>query len=244
MNKFFVPAQNISQDKISVLNSDQIHHLQVVLRLKPGEVVGVFDGAGNEYMATIDKISARSVDLTVLEKSSASNINKICVTIACAIPKKTSMDDIIDKLTQLGADRVIPMITERVIVRLDQQKAILRKKRWDKISLNASQQSQRLNLMAIDPLKDISEVLSEAGGFDLKLIPTILGERKEIKEVLAQTQARKILVLIGPEGDFTPEEVSAAVKSGFVPVSLGETVLRVDTAAIVVAGFIKLYANN
>jgi 16S rRNA (uracil1498-N3)-methyltransferase len=244
MHKFFVPAQNIAQDKINILNADQIHHLQVVLRLKVGDAVNVFDGLGNEYRAKIDKMSLDSIELTIQEKKTAVYAKKCSVTIACAILKKTSMDDIIDKLTQLGVDRIIPLMTERVIVKLDQQKALLRKKRWEKIALNAAQQSQRVNLPNIDSVKKISEVLSEAGDFDLKLIPTILGERKTIKEILMQVQARKILVLIGPEGDFTPTEVEAAKKAGFISISLGETILRVDTAAVAVASFIRFYEDN
>ncbi|MBI4981846.1 MAG: RsmE family RNA methyltransferase, partial [Candidatus Omnitrophica bacterium] len=101
MHKFFVPAQNIAQNKINILNADQIHHLQVVLRLKVGDAVNVFDGAGNGYKAKIDKMSLNSVELTIQEKKTAVYAQKCSVTIACAIPKKTSMDDIIDKLTQL-----------------------------------------------------------------------------------------------------------------------------------------------
>ncbi len=154
------------------------------------------------------------------------------------------MDDIIDHLTQLGVARIIPMLTERVVVKLDEAGKETRLKRWQKIALNAAGQSQRNSLPSIDAVTDIADILSQSQDYDLKLIPHLTGEKKHIKDVIIGAAQKNVIVLIGPEGDFTPGEVEMALKAGFLPVSLGDTVLRVATAAVAVAGYIKFAAGE
>jgi 16S rRNA (uracil1498-N3)-methyltransferase len=243
MHRLYVDTPNILEGKIVISDQGKIHHLRGVLRLKIGEEITVFDGKGNEYLTEVKKFSGQSINLKIKERRVIA-IKKVYLAIACAIPKKSKIDEIIDKLTQLGADRIIPMLTERVIVKLDKHKKILREARWKKIAQSASEQSQRSMVPIIVPVKNFKEVLSEAKDFDLKLIPTLSGKRKLLKEIIVNQNPKNILVLIGPEGDFTDAEVDLAKKSGFVPVSLTDTVLRVDTAAIAVASFIKLYEDK
>ena len=169
---------------------------------------------------------------------------KIKLTIACALPKGQRIDDVIDKLSQLGVDRIIPMLTERVVVKLDERKKILRQRRWEKIALNSAKQSQRNSVMVVDSVKMMTEVLSLAKGFDLKLIPSLIGKRQSLKEVLSEYKPKNILVLIGPEGDFSYSELELAKQSGCLSVSLGSLVLRVETAAVSVASFIRLYEDD
>ncbi|PIP18804.1 MAG: 16S rRNA methyltransferase [Candidatus Omnitrophica bacterium CG23_combo_of_CG06-09_8_20_14_all_41_10] len=170
---------------------------------------------------------------------------KLRLTIACAIPKKSKFDDIVDKLTQLGVYRIIPLKTERVVVKLDKRKEELRSKRWNRIALSASQQSQRNNIPVVEPVQKFKDVLVRSKDFDLKLIPTLAGQRKSLPEViLSLLPMAKILVLIGPEGDFSDGEIKLALENGFIPVTLGDLVLRVDTAAIAVVSFIRLYGDS
>jgi len=244
MHRFYCVSQNISGDKITISDKKEIHHIKDVLRLKVKEKVALFDDSGNEYTAEIEKIIPQSISFKIKKRGVFSAAKKMRLTVACAIPKKAKMDEIVDKLTQLGVDRITPLKTERVVVKLDKQKEALRLVRWKKIALSAAEQSQRSNVPDIEPPKDIKEVVSQTAGYDLKIIPTLIGERKNLKEIFARTNPKNILVLIGPEGDFTQEEVELAIKEGFVPVSFGKEVLRVDTAAIAVASFIKLYAQS
>ncbi|MCX5706225.1 MAG: RsmE family RNA methyltransferase, partial [Candidatus Omnitrophica bacterium] len=150
------------------------------------------------------------------------------ITLACAIPKKAKFDDIVDKLTQLGSARIIPLKTERVIVKLDNHKEALRLTRWRKIAQAASQQSKRSDIPVIEPPKDLEDLLTQSQDFDLKLIPTLEGRRKTLKEIFSKIQPRNILILIGPEGDFSAKEIAMALKSGFIPVTLGDLVLRIN----------------
>lgn len=244
MHRFYAPSRNISGDKIIVSDKQQVHHIKDVLRLKPKDRVIVFNRAGNEYMADIERISSQGINLKIKEKRAFRASEGIRITVACALPKKSKMDDIVDKLTQLGVERIIPIKTARVVVKLDRHKEMLRQVRWKKIAQTASQQSQRNTLPVVDAIKDMGEVLSESGNFDLKLIPALTGERKSLKEVFIRSHPHKVLVFIGPEGDFTDEEIDSAKKSGCVPVTLGDLVLRVETAAITTVSFMKLYGNG
>jgi 16S rRNA (uracil1498-N3)-methyltransferase len=245
MNRFLVDKINPLAQFVVLSDPQQLHHFKDVLRIKPDELVGVFDRLGNEYLARVVSVGARGVELEIKEKKPLKD-PEVEITVACAIPKKAKMDEIIDKLTQLGVACIIPLQSQRVIVKLDKQKKLQRFARWEKIVLSAVKQSQRSKITEIKPVMDFKEVLAAAVDFDLKLIPTLEAERKTLKSILSQTgrQFIKVIVLIGPEGDFSPQEISWAKDAGFLPVTLGPEVLRVDTAAIAVASFIKLNAQN
>lgn len=244
MHRFYTPSQNISGNKITIQDKRQVHHLKDVLRLKRKNEVIIFDDQSNVYYCFIEKfIDKDKVTLNIKKRQSSSKIpENIKITIAVALPKKSKMDEIIDKLTQLGVERIIPLETQRVTVNLDDRKKKMRLQRWRRIALSASQQSQRNNLPIIDSIKDINEVLSNLPGFDLKLIATLTEERRPLKEILSKSKAINILVLVGPEGDFTEQEVGLAKRVGFIPVSLGDLVLRVETAAVAMVSFIRLYS--
>ncbi|MHB8104897.1 MAG: RsmE family RNA methyltransferase [Dehalococcoidales bacterium] len=236
MHRFLI--DRIQGDTATLTDAGQLHHIRDVLRLKVNDEVIVFDNHGHEYKAVIITVNKKQAKLKVtpLNTPPANNVN---LTIACAIPKGSRMDDIIDFLTQLGVASIIPMRTERVVVKLDDARAETRHERWQKIARNAARQCQRSNVPAIAPVTDIKQVISNSREFDLKLIPHLAGERKSIKDVMSKGSYKNIIALIGPEGDFTPAEVELALHNGFNPVSLGSTVLRVATAAIAVAAYIR-----
>lgn len=244
MDRFFCSSENITKETICLTDASSIHHLIRVVRHKKGDTVIIFDQRGFEYSAEIEEISSKNIKLKIREKFENAPGNKIMLSIACAIPKKTKMDDIVDKLTQLGVERIIPLRTERVIVKFDPVKAEAKLKRWKKIVQEALRQSQRASMTLLAPITDIRDLLNASVDYDLKLIPTLSGERKPLKTVMMNQSAKNILVLIGPEGDFSQEEIKLAIGAGCIPISLGKSVLRVDTAAVSAASFIKLYAND
>ncbi len=232
-------VDRVEGDKIAITDPGQLHHLKDVLRLEVNDGVVVIDGAGNEYTGVIQSVGRMEAVIRVTASRPALR-PQTRLTIACAIPKGGRMDDIIDQLTQLGVDRIIPVLTERAVVRLDEAKKDARLERWRAIALNAALQSQRQSLPVIERVTGVTEVISRSRDYDLKLIPHLSGKRTLIKDVLSGKRPENTIVLIGPEGDFTPEEVNLALAAGFVPVSLGETVLRVATAAAAAAAYIKL----
>jgi 16S rRNA (uracil1498-N3)-methyltransferase len=244
MRKYFCEQADISDNKITISAKGKVHHIKDVLRMKEGDSLIISDKEGRSYITKIEGISEQTVVLAIKEYKAAAPAQKVFVAVACALPKKSRMDDIIDKLTQLGVDRIIPLQTTRVIVKLDKKKKALRQARWLKIAQSAAEQSQRNSLPIVDPVRDFKELLVLSKDFDLRLIPALIGERKALKEVLKNTQAKSILVTIGPEGDFSEEEVRLAVARSFIPVTLGDLVLRVETAAVAVASYIRFYLNE
>ena len=244
MQRFFCPSSHISGDRIIIDDKTQVHHIRDVLRLKVKDEVTVFDDKGNTYNCIIEKVFKEVIFNIKDRHTNMKNSQTLRIAIACAVPKKSKMDDIVDKLTQLGVDRIIPLKTQRVIIKFDKNKETPRLQRWKKIALSASQQSQRDTLPVIESVKSLEEVLAEAKDYDLKLIPTITSKSIALKKILTQSRPKSILVLIGPEGDFTFKEIEMAKKAGCIPVSLGDLILRVETAAMAVTSFIRLYGNN
>ncbi len=256
MHRISCYTSDILVDKIVICDQEQLHHLKNVLRFKKGEKVMAFDEKGNLYACVIAEIKDK-ISLDIVNEVFAEKRSGIKLTLACAIPKKSRFDDIVDKLVQLGVHRIIPLKTERVIVKLDKHKVALRLERWKKIILSASKQSQRNDLAVIDSVKSLKEVIAGCAEFDLKLIPHLEGKRRSLKDVLDKffkdgvmlnghknRIAHNIIVLIGPEGDFSAQEVNSAKAAGFIPVTLGDLVLRVDNAATAVASFIRFYAHD
>ena len=246
MRRFFCPPEDIKQDYIYIKDREVIHHIKNVLRMNTKDKIIIFSNTGSEYEGLISDIKQKLISVRI-QKTNPTPIedNKLMLTIACAVPKKAKLDNIIDKLTQLGVYRIIPLVTEHTVVRWDKEEKENRLKRWQKIAVCAAQQSQRNIPPIIEPLQDLQDLLSDKSyDFDLKLIPTLAAESKSLKEVLLATRHKNIIAIIGPEGDFSPDEIKLAQKANFIAVSLGNLVLRVDTAALAVASFIRLYENH
>lgn len=242
MPRIFISSPDVNAGIITLTEKEKVHYLRDVLRLRKEEELTVVDEKKTVYHAAVEKIKAHSIILKVKRVDLIPDrLSRPKLTIACAIPKRTRMDDIIDKLTQLGVDCIIPMLTKRVIVKLDTQAAGARLARWQKVAQSASEQSQRDTLPVVEGIRKFEEVIEGSGGYDLKLIPALIGERKALRKILDSGEFKDILVLIGPEGDFTPQELALAISHGFIPVTMGEQVLRVETAACAVVAFLRLY---
>ncbi len=245
MHRFFSSSKKISGGKITISDKNQMHHLKDVLRLKVNDAAVVFDEQGNEYICIIEELQKDKVIFKIKEKSQTPQSTKrLKITLACAIPKHSKMDDIVDKLTQLGVERIIPLETERGVIKLEQEKEKLRRQRWQRIAESAAKQCQRNNLTVIEPVKNIKDVLLSPDAYDLKLIATLEGKRESLKEVFLESMPKNILVFVGPEGDFTPLEVELAKSAGCKAISLGDLVLRVETAALAITSFIRLYEDH
>jgi 16S rRNA (uracil1498-N3)-methyltransferase len=239
MNRFYCSSADVSADTITLKDKDQVHHLKDVIRLAEGERVFVFDDKANEFDCVIRRITLTQVVFAIHKKSGGHVSSRPLITVACAIPKHSKIDDTIDKLTQLGVDRIVPLMTDRVIVRLDSEKKSSRRDRWQKIALAGAKQSQRNTVPVVDGVTEVRDLIAKAQEYDLKLIPTLPGARASLKSILAGSKPKNILVLIGPEGDFTPEEVALARDAGFIAVSFGDFVFRVETACLYVASILN-----
>lgn len=237
--RVYCPPENIQGNKLSICDKEELHHILNVLRLKRGDALYVFDGV-KEYEcaiseATKEKLAATIIKIKKMKKSPALNI-----TLACAIPKKAKMDYIIEKCTELGVDKIIPLITERTIVKLAKEKADVKLKRWQKIAQEASKQSGRIGFPTVEQVSKFKDIINRVRDYDLALIPNLESGNKNLNEVFSKFSGKSIIIFIGPEGDFTEREIELAQKSGCLGISLGGLVLKVDTAAIAVASFLHL----
>jgi 16S rRNA (uracil1498-N3)-methyltransferase len=243
MPHIYLACPQLIKEKIVIKDLKKIHYLKDVLRLKPQDKITLFDAQGIKYSCQIEEISKQEIILNIDKKILAPNISPL-ITVAFALIKKAKiMDDLVDKLTQLGVYRIIPMVTKRTIVSWDDKKKFKQIERWQKVLISSSQQSKRNLLPLIDEIKIIDEVLKEEA--ELKIILTVSKKAMPLKEIFIKKPIPKeIIILTGPEGDFSPEEIRSAENEGFIPVSLGRLILRAETASLAVVSFIRLYADS
>jgi 16S rRNA (uracil1498-N3)-methyltransferase len=237
MIHLYIPAK-IESTSYTIADREQLHHLAQVLRSRTGDEISLFDPQGTQYLGILGTITREFAEVSI-SRIIPGVPAKFTLTVACAVPKGNRFEQVVEKLTELGVEGIWPMQTTRTIVDLKENSA-KKLERWRRLALSAAEQSQRNLLPQIPGILTLDDVLQQTRDFSLKLIPTLDGTRRTLSEVTPTSFKGNCVVLIGPEGDFTPEEVQSATQSGFIPVSLGQTVLRVDTAAIAVASYIKM----
>ncbi len=210
------------------MSAEEAHHATHVLRVMTGDTVNVFDGRGHEARARVAEITRTMVRLTILQHTSTPPL-PCRITLAQAIPKK-NMDLIVQKATELGVAGIVPLISERTVVQLDEDSKKVA--RWREVALEACKQCGNNWLPEIQAPQKARAFLDAPGDFDLKLIASLQTDSKPLKQLLPDKQASTVLILIGPEGDFTPAELAAGTSAGCLPLSLGRLVLRAETAAL------------
>jgi 16S rRNA (uracil1498-N3)-methyltransferase len=219
------------------LSPEESHHLVVVNRCSRGDLVVAFDGHGREWLT---ECADASKSATVLRVKSArpAAARAFAITLAQALPKGSTMDDIVRQATEVGAARIVPLLSERTQVHLDGDRADKKVDKWRTTAIEAAKQCGNPWLPEIAPLTRFDAFLAGAKEYDLKLVASLHAGTTTLKKALATHAARHSAVcqnavwLVGPEGDFSPMEMTAAITAGFVPVTLGPLVLRSDTAAI------------
>jgi len=199
--------------------------------LKRGDRFIGFDGSGKTYTLRIKGITD-AIEAEI-EKASYKKITMPNIFLACALPKKSKIDYIIEKATELGVSEVVPMVTERTIVKIDKKNKNSKQKRWERIALEASKQCGRETLPKVYEAMNFKDAIKLASDleYNTRILPCLSEGTKELKEVITN-KTEKIAVFIGPEGDFTDKEIEYAESKGLDTVSLGPLVLRVDTACL------------
>lgn len=231
MPRFFVTPEKVSDGIITIDNSD-VSHITRVLRLNCGDEIEVCDSAGNDYKALIKEVGARSVICTVQSVSKTSAEPDIFVTLYQGIPKGSKMDYIIQKTTELGISRIVPVMMERCVVKLENEKAELKKtERWGKIAEEAAKQSGRGIIPEVTKPVAFSKALEMLCGEELAFAPYECENMCCLKPVLDRGRGAKTAgFIIGPEGGFDPAEAQKLAASGISTVTLGRRILRTETA--------------
>lgn len=218
------------------LSPEESHHLVAVNRAHVGDTVVAFDGKGAEWIC---RLSSDRKNAAVLQVRFKQKIKPLPyeITLGQALPKGSFMDAIVRKATELGAARIVPLESERTQVHLDGDRSDKKIEKWQNAALEAAKQCGNAFVPEILPVAAAGAFIESAKGYDLKLIASLQPGAKSLKAVLANfttTQGRapkKVLWLVGPEGDFTPAEMSQSKSAGFEPITLGPLVLRCETAA-------------
>ena len=236
MHRFYIPPNEWTPGAL-VLRGSEAHHARNVLRLTPGEKAVVFNGEGREITAEVTELSAREVTLRKLHESSSAPL-RCRVTLGQAIPKGKNMDLIVQKAVEIGAAEIVPIISDRTIVRLDEQEASQKQAKWQTIAIEAAKQCGQNWLPEVQTPRTLPQFFQARPRFDLQLIGSLQSDAVHLKKILADYTSEhgdrptSVLMLIGPEGDFTPAELNLARSHGCRPITLGPIILRVETAAL------------
>lgn len=234
MHRFFIKKEDISEGTINVSGED-VQHISRVLRLQNGDRIVLCDGEGTDYLTAILSMNKHSITVTIIDKEASKGEPDIDVVLYQGIPKSAKMDVIIQKCTEMGIKRIVPVYTARTVVGLesnaDEKKKV---ERWAKISKEAAKQSGRGIIPGIDMPMNFSEAVKDAAKLNKVIVPYELEDSVSIKKALSQSKVKSIGFFIGPEGGFEPSEIAKAKEIGAVPVTLGNRILRTETAGIVV----------
>lgn len=227
-----VDKQNINLDKINVIDKNDINHLKNSFRVKQDDIIRAVDGE-KEYICKVIEIEKKEITLEILEERKSEE-DEVEIIAGISVIKNDKMELVIQKLTEIGIDKIIPLETKRTIVKLNEKKD-----KWDTISREAVKQCQRTKFLKIDNIKKIN--LVDYSEYDLVIIPYESEEEFSLKNLFdrIEKKPRKILYVIGPEGGFDIKEIEELkkVKNTHI-VTLGRNILRAETAAIVVGGIL------
>jgi 16S rRNA (uracil1498-N3)-methyltransferase len=235
MPRLFVEPTKLAEEVVVLADEDH-RYLTRVLRLDIGAEVTLFDGKSVEATARIMRIGPRALELKIEERRPVAGIDRPHVTIIQGLAKGDKLDFIVQKATELGAARIIPVTTARAVARLDAGaiRTMSRRARWQKIAREASRQSGRLDVPEVEGVAALSTAVAASPKDALKLMLWEGARQTSLRSQLPAEPPQQIVIAIGPEGGFTVEEVEAARHAGFIAVGLGPRILRTETAALVV----------
>jgi 16S rRNA (uracil1498-N3)-methyltransferase len=231
--KFAIIQRNKIKDGKAFITGSEARHVGRVLRLGVGDTINLLDEIGWKYRGVITGKKTQTIEVKVLEKYPPQKESPIKIVLGQALPKAQKMDYIVQKATELGVDSIIPFYSVRTVPKLDGTRQEKKGNRWEKIVLEATKQCGRTVIPQVEKIVTFEEVIRKEKDNSLKIILWEDEKNYRLHNVLKNQQKFKsIIILVGPEGGFTEEEVSAARKHGFLSVGLGNSILRTETAGI------------
>ncbi len=237
MPKFFTKSDYIYDKELKIVGED-VSHISKVLRMSAGDNIIVCDGEGNDYDAVITSVSKTEVVAEITGKYVCDAEPCVNVTLYQALPKQGKMEYIIQKNTELGVSKIVPVYTKRCVVKPSDKT-----ERWSKVAESAAKQCGRGIIPDVLPTISFDEALKQMKEYDLALMPYECEEEVSLKSVLKSAKYRTVSIFIGPEGGFDLKEIEAARNSGIRTVTLGKRILRTETAASAVLPIV-MYEND
>jgi 16S rRNA (uracil1498-N3)-methyltransferase len=229
MGYFFVKERDIDGDFVTI-RGKEFRHITDVLRAKKDDKLVLITGDGTEYHSVITRAGANSLSARIVKRTRKGNEVGIYISVAIAPPKGKRMEWFVEKATELGVSEIIPVITRRSVVTPGEARI----ERWRRVAVAAVKQAERSVLPIIQNVQPFDEFLSASRTYPLRFIAYEKQREGVIEEAVKKKKPSRILAVVGPEGGFGEEEISKAAEEGFIPVTLGPTKLRTETAGIVV----------
>jgi len=237
MHRFYISPRNWNPRALA-LTGAEAHHARDVLRMKEGDKLVLFNGQGREITAEIINLGSDAITLRKLHEAETPPL-QCRIVLGQAIPKGKNMDLIVQKAVEIGAAEIAPIISDRTIVQVDSESAAQKQTKWQQIAIEAAKQCGQNWLPRMHAPRKLGEFFSALeASFDLRLIGSLQPDAQHLKKILGNylsehhNRPRSVLMLVGPEGDFTPAELALARRHGCQPITLGPIILRVETAAI------------
>ena len=238
MQKLFV--KHVPEGQLT-LEGEQARHIAGSLRMKAGDMLIVTDGSGSDYGCMIEAVTKETVTLKVCYRQASDSEPSCQVTLFQGVPKGSKMEDIVQKCTELGVTRIVPTLTKRCIARPDEKGAQKKNARYQKIALEAAQQSGRGIVPEVAPQCTLKQALSQDDS-TLKIL-FYEGGGAPLTELIPP-DAERVSVYIGPEGGFEKDEVALLMANGAVCATLGKRILRTQTAPVAALAAIMLLTGN
>ncbi len=230
MRRFYLPPTECGVDAL-VLTGSEAHHAADVLRVKRGDEVIVLDGAGTEFACEVETVARKRVELKV--KSKFSQAAPPCqITLVQAVPKGKLFDSIIQKATELGVWRIVPLLSQRVSTHLEGDSVEHKSDKWRQTAVEAIKQCGQRGLPKVESAATLPALLARGEKFDLSLVGSLQSDSRHLRTCFPKAPAKTLQLWIGPEGDFAPEEMEAIKGAGALPINLGPLILRCETAAL------------
>jgi 16S rRNA (uracil1498-N3)-methyltransferase len=232
MHRFYIAPNEWNPDAL-VLREGEAHHARDVLRMQRGDKLVVFNGEGREVTAELVDLTRDEIQLRKLHEAQTPPL-RCRITLGQAIPKGKNMDLIVQKAVEIGASEIAPLISERTIVDLPPFEAETKRAKWQQVAIEAAKQCGQNWLPRVQTPRNLKYFFADQPRYDLQLIGSLQSDAKHLKEILREDRQspRSVLMMVGPEGDFTPAELALAKSNGCRPITLGPIILRVETAAI------------
>ena len=241
MYRFYIEPSQRQGDVIEIVGDD-VNHIKNVLRMKNGERFILCDGAGTDYLCELAGGKDRSLLATILEEKTSDTELPVQLVLFQGLPKKDKMELIIQKAVELGAAKVIPVVTKRTIVKTEGGKEEKKLVRWQAIAESAAKQSGRGVIPEIAPIHTWKEALASMADFDYNVILYENAEGMKPTAECLKSAGKKgsIGIFVGPEGGFTEEEVAQVAERGADCLSLGKRILRTETAGLAMLSMLML----
>lgn len=230
MHRFFVNKKNIDKEQIFITGED-VKHIKNVLRFNKGDKIVVCDGEKRDYIVEITLMDKNKVVGRIIEEKKSSGEFPIEIILYQGIPKSNKMDLIIQKAVELGVHRIVPVITERTVVKIKEKNKELKKiDRWNRISLESAKQCRRGIIPIVDNIKTFSEMMQNLTNETFILVPYESEKKMGLKDVFKKYKSERVNIVIGPEGGFEEEEINNLKSIGANIITLGPRILRTETA--------------